>query len=81
MTEVWKALPAAQSLDHSGHADRVTDEEYLINVMAIGPGVRHFETTYSPEGEVVIYGSNTPQVPDKHLGLGVESIETNSTSS
>jgi hypothetical protein len=55
-----------------------TDEEHLCDVVAIDPGVRRFGTTYSPEGDVAIYGSNTTQVVDKLLGG--ESIEANSTS-
>lgn len=34
-------------------------------VVAIDPGVRKFATCYSPEGDVILYGSNTNQVLNK----------------
>jgi transposase len=52
-------------LSHSTTAGTQTDEEHLSDVVAIDPGVRRFGTTYSPEGDVAIYGSNTTQVVDK----------------
>jgi len=54
-------------LSHSTTVGTQTDEEYLSDVVAIDPGVRRFGTTYSPEGDVAIYGSNTTQVVDKLL--------------
>jgi hypothetical protein len=54
-------------LTHSTAVDTQTDEECLSDVVAIDPGVRRFGTTYSPEGDVAIYGSNTTQVVDKLL--------------
>ena len=42
-----------------------TGEEHLSDVVTIDPGVRRFGTTYSPEGDVAIYGSNTTQVVNK----------------
>jgi transposase len=52
-------------LSHSTAVGTQTDEEHLSDVVAIDPGVRRFGTTYSPEGDVAIYGSNTTQVVDK----------------
>ena len=43
-------------LSHSTAVGAQTDEEHVV---AIDPGVRRFGTTYSPEGDVTIYGSNT----------------------
>ena len=43
----------------------VRDQGDPNDVVAIDPGVRRFATTYSPEGDTVIYGTNTNRVVDK----------------
>ena len=65
-------------LSHSTTVGTQTHEEHLSDVVAIDPGVRRFGTTYSPEVDVTIYGSNTTHVVGKLL-VG-ESIAVKSTS-
>jgi hypothetical protein len=50
---------------HSTVVETQIYEEHLSDVVAIDPGVRRFATTYSPAGDVTIYGSNTTQVVNK----------------
>jgi len=44
-----------------------TRNDDFDDIVAIDPGVRKFATTYSPEGAVCIYGTNTQEVLKKLL--------------